>query len=162
MPVNSTYQSLADHLAGRDGDTWDASFKDVEAVLGRSLPGSAYRHQAWWANQNGAGHSQTHGWRSVGWRTTKLDLERQRVRFEREHRPSRRVGGDASPGSVPSSDPYGDLIERAMIISGIEGRDEVIAAALRAFIRQEAIRFVEELGGAAPDFQAAPRGRPWS
>jgi hypothetical protein len=141
---------------------WDASFRDVERVLGRDLPTSAYKYQAWWANQNGARHSQTHGWRSVGWRTAKLDLERKRVRFERE-RPD---GGSlaASAGDTPRSgpgDPNVDLVARAMAISGIEDREEVVAAALRAFIRSETVRFAEELGGSAPGFQAAPRERPW-
>ena len=84
------YQPLADFLAAKKGGQWDASFEEIEKQLGFSLPKSAYKYQAWWANQNGAGHSQNKGWRSVGWRTSRLDLERRRVRFEREREACRR------------------------------------------------------------------------
>jgi hypothetical protein len=49
-----------------------------------------------------------------------------------------------------------------MAVSGIGDRDEVINAALRAFITAEAVKFVTALGGTAPEFQASPRERPWS
>jgi hypothetical protein len=155
----SSYKPLADYLARRKGDQWDASFDDVERALGRPLPQSAYRYNAWWANQTGPGHSQTQGWRSVGWRTSKLDLERKRVRFERE-----RAISDA-PGDGATGEPDGVdevLVRRAMVISNIEDRSAVINAALQEFIRQGLVRFVEELGGSQPDFEAAPRERPWA
>lgn len=157
--ATSSYQPLADYLASKKGDVWEAAFSDVEEKLGRPLPRSAYRHQAWWANQSGPGHSQTHGWRSVGWRTSKLDLERQRVRFERE---------DCLPSPARTAERQADakideaLVERAQLVSGIEERGAVINAALREFIKREAIRGVVAMGGSAPGFQAAPRERPWA
>jgi hypothetical protein len=161
--TTSSYQPLADHLATRKDDVWEASFVDIQYILGRSLPRSAFVHPAWWANQTGPGHSQTRAWKSVGWKTSKLDLERRRVTFERDRTRSGeafRDAGDVQPGQL--HDPNADLIARAMAISGIGDREEVVAAALKSFIRQEAVRFVDELGGSAPDFQAAPRERPWS
>lgn len=160
MASSSTYQPLADYLAHKKADSWEATFSDVEATLGRPLPKSAYRHQAWWANQNGPGHSQTHGWRSVGWRTTKLDLEQCRVRFEREQKASPVVAGGQPGIDADSIDET--LVQRAIAISDIGGRGAVINAALREFIKREAIRGVIEMGGCAPDFEAAPRERPWS
>lgn len=160
MRANSSYQPLADYLADKEVDSWEASFREVEHKLGRELPQSAYRHQAWWANQSGPGHSQTHGWRSVGWRTSKLDLERRRVRFERERPISRpppvnpRMQNNGSPTQA-------ELIEQAMAISGIADREAVISGALRNFVEQEAVRGAIELGGSMPDFEAAPRKRPW-
>lgn len=151
----SSYQALADHLARRKGDVWEASFDEVEHALGRPLPRSAYRYNAWWANQTGPGHSQTHGWRSVGWRTSKLDLESRRVRFERD-----RAGQAAD--AHPTRDSEADLFAQAMAISGIPDRQSVIEAALREFIRQESIRGLIEMGGSMPGFEAAPRERPWS
>lgn len=152
----SSYQPLADHLAGRKGDSWEASFAEIERALGRPLPRSAYRYPAWWANQNGPGHSQTRGWRSVGWRTGKLDLEQRRVRFERD-RPS-----NASPSvvSTGSEAPLEELIRRAKAVSGIEDRDAVIAAALREFIEQQAIEGLIAMGGTMPDLIVPPRERP--
>jgi hypothetical protein len=151
----SSYSRLADFLASHKGDRWEASFAEVEQVLGRALPPSAAKHAAWWANQTSAGHSQTRGWRSVGWRTTALDLQRRRVRFERER-------------SAPAGDPMASaisadeaLIERARVISGIEDRDELIRRALESFIRREAAERLIALGGSQSDAWAPERGRPW-
>lgn len=155
----SSYKPLADYLARKKGDQWDASFDEVERALGRPLPQSAYRYNAWWANQTGPGHSQTQGWRSVGWRTAKLDLERKRVRFERERGLAAQPDADA-PGAGGGIDE--DLVRRAMDVSAIADRSAVINAALEEFIRQGLVRFVEELGGSQPGFEAAPRERPWA
>ena len=148
----SSYQPLADHLARRKSDVWEATFEEVEEALGRPLPRSAYRYNAWWANQNGPGHSQTQGWRSVGWRTSKLDLERRRVCFERV-RPARAPGG---------ADALEKLVVQAMAVSGIEDRTIVVEAALRDFIAQQAAAELVGMGGTMPDFAAAPRERPWT
>lgn len=156
----SLYRPLADHLAARKGDHWEASFEEIERTLGRPLPRSAYRYNAWWANQTGPGHSQTQGWRSVGWRTSRLDLERRRVRFERDSQPID-VKQPASEATESDYETLDQLLARAMAITGIEDRNEVIVAALREYIDQEAIRAVIELGGTMPDFEAAPRERPW-
>ena len=62
----SRYEPLAQFLAAKKTDVWEASFEEIEARLGARLPDSAYKYPAWWANQAGPGHSQTRGWRSVG------------------------------------------------------------------------------------------------
>jgi hypothetical protein len=145
----SSYQPLADHLASRKGDQWDATFEEIERALGRPLPRSAYRHNAWWANQVGPGHSQTHGWRSVGWRTSRLNLEQRRVRFEREKRPR-----------DESSNRRAELISQAMKMTGIGDPDAVVEKALQSLIAREAARHLMAMGGKAPDFEAPPRRRP--
>lgn len=157
----SSYKPLAEFLARQPEDQWDASFEDVERALGRPLPQSAYRYNAWWANQTGPGHSQTQGWRSVGWRTAKLDLERRRVRFEREEIPPE---PSQPPETVESAQESIDenLVRRATAVSDISDRIAVINAALEEFIHQKLVEFVRELGGSAPGFKAAPRERPWS
>jgi hypothetical protein len=150
----SRYQPLADFLAAQKGDEWTASFSDVEARLGFALPASAYKHPAWWANQSGGGHSQTRGWRSVGWRTAALDLERKRVRFERER--TRLVPG-TSPDDGESIE---SLIMQAREWTGIESRDAIIRQALKVFLAREAALRLARLGGTMPDFKAPPRRRP--
>jgi hypothetical protein len=146
------YQPLADFLATKKGDQWDASFAEIERQLGFPLPKSAYKYQAWWANQSGAGHSQTKGWRSVGWRTAKLDLEGRRVRFERE-----RLNG--GPARLDSRD-EDDLLRQARELSGIANEEELIREALRALVAREAGRRLIELGGTLPDLKVTPRKRP--
>lgn len=151
MPVGSTYDPLADFLRNKEGDVWDATFGDIERTLGRPLPASAYRYPAWWANQSGPGHSQTQGWRSVGWRTAKLNLERRRVRFERE-----RHGSEAD---VVRSDREG-LIKQARLLSGIEDREKLIDEALRLLIEAMAVDHLIAMGGAMPNLTIPPRERP--
>lgn len=153
MSIGASYQSLADFLARRDGDVWNATFDEVERVLRRPLPRSAYEHQAWWANQNGRGHSQTHGWRSVGWRTVKLDLERKRVCFEREKSENAR-----RPRQNSFPDP--NLFGEATRVTGIQDRNALIAEALRALIQRETSEYLLSLGGTMPDYSPAPRERP--
>ena len=156
----SRYEPLAQFLAAKKSDSWDATFLDIEKQLGAPLPQSAYKYPAWWANQTGPGHSQTRGWRSVGWRTCDLDLERRRVRFEREPAASRLPG--SNPQVSPGPESRASLIARAMAVSGICDRDHLIEEGLRALIARESARGLIELGGTMPEFQAAPRDRPWS
>jgi hypothetical protein len=52
------YEPLTHYLENQAEETWDASFSDVERVLGFALPRSACEYAAWWANQE-PGHSQT-------------------------------------------------------------------------------------------------------
>lgn len=159
MAITSSYQPLADYLAGRKADSWNATFDEIEARLGRPLPDSAYKYQAWWANQSGKGHSQTHGWKSVGWRTARLDLERRRVTFERQQRSAPRgPAGEREPAAPPRA--IEELLQQAMAVSGMTNPDAVMDRALRNFITQEAIRGLIEAGGSMPDFAAPPRERP--
>ena len=74
----SKYINLTTHLASRDGEVWEASFNDVEEVLGMPLPDSARQHRPWWANQ---GRAQSSAWQSAGWKTAKVDLENEKVTF---------------------------------------------------------------------------------
>lgn len=146
----SRYRPLADFLAGKKSDEWVASFGEIEERLGFPLPRSAYKYPAWWANQSGPGHSQTQGWRSVGWRTTRLDLERKRVRFERERR-------EEPAGAAARSDD--ELFRSAQELTGIEDRDALVREALRWLVAREAGRRLARLGGTMPDLEAPPRRR---
>ena len=85
-PVRSSgmnrYDRLQAYLESRPGDLWEATFSEVEAVLGEPLPYSARRHRPWWSN--GGGHTQTRAWRSAGWKTVKVDLQQETLEFRRE------------------------------------------------------------------------------
>lgn len=149
----SRYQPLADYLAAKKADHWEASFADIEGRLGYPLPQSAYRYSAWWANQSGSGHSQTRGWRSVGWRTMALDLERQKVRFEREPDASRTSGPTANDPDER------EMFARAEAVTGIRDRGALVAEALRALIARESGLRLARLGGSMPDYSIPPRER---
>jgi hypothetical protein len=149
------YQPLADFLASRDESEWDASFAEIESRLGFSLPPAARKYPAWWANQRGAGHAQTHGWRSVGWRTTRLDLARKRVRFVRER--SERAGALSRTSAM---DDHQSLIDNAGELTGIKDRDQLVVEALKALVEREAARRLARLGGTMPGYRPPDRERP--
>jgi hypothetical protein len=148
----SRYQPLADFLAGKKALEWEASFAEIEERLGFPLPHSAYTYPAWWANQTGPGHSQTKGWRSVGWKTSDLDLKRRRVRFERAKHAERK-------NAEPVPDGREALVRKAMELTGIDDRDRLMSEALRALVEREAARRLARLGGTIPDLEAPPRRR---
>jgi hypothetical protein len=56
------------------------TFREVEDILGFSLPKSARDHQAWWSNAR-QGHSHAAAWLDAGWRTANLDLSGETVTF---------------------------------------------------------------------------------
>jgi len=143
------YEPLGQFLRRRTHDRWSASFAEIEAVLGHALPKSARDYPAWWANQHGAGHSQT-SWLDAGWKTCNVDLKRGRVDFER-------AGAPRNPAALDDTD---TLIARAAELSGIGDRDEVIREALRALIEREGAKKLIALGGTMADFAAPSRRRP--
>lgn len=77
----SSYAGLGQHLASQNDDAVILGFDEIETILSRELPASAYRHRAWWANTES--HSQAAEWLQRGWRASDLDLERQQVTFRR-------------------------------------------------------------------------------
>lgn len=79
----SKYAALRDYLMSLKHDHWQASFEEVESVLGAPLPQSARRYPAWWANQNPQSHVQCSGWLDAGWRTANLNISAERVTFLR-------------------------------------------------------------------------------
>ena len=62
------YAPLQRHLLALADDRWDATFRDVEVVLGGPLPASARKHQAWWSNTTSLVSGKS--WLAAGWRTT--------------------------------------------------------------------------------------------
>jgi hypothetical protein len=72
------YQKLAEHLANIDEDVWEASFDEIQEVLGIPLPESAFQYPAWWANQ---GRAQSRAWESAGWKTKRVDLKNGQITF---------------------------------------------------------------------------------
>lgn len=148
----SQYEALANHLSRRSGTSWKATFAEIETIIGKKLPQSAYRYPAWWANQSGKGHSQVRGWRSVGWRTSALNLADRSVRFERDG------SGESDPGH---DDEQERLLLRARQLTGNDDRTELIVAGLKALIAREAGERLIAMGGMIPDFDVAPRERPF-
>jgi hypothetical protein len=72
------YQKLTLHLLNLEGDVWEASFEEIEEILGIPLPESAYQYPAWWANQ---GRAQSLAWEGAAWKTKRVDLKNGKVTF---------------------------------------------------------------------------------
>lgn len=78
---SSSYAALGDHLDGRSEAAVQLTFDEIESILDRALPASAYRHRAWWANTES--HSQAAEWLQRGWRASDLDLDSEKLTFKR-------------------------------------------------------------------------------
>ena len=74
----SKYFNLTTHLAGLDENVWEASFEEIQNILGMPLPPSAYQYPAWWANQ---GRAQSLAWQGAAWETRRVDLKNEKVTF---------------------------------------------------------------------------------
>jgi len=78
------YDPLTDYLSRRKEQSLVIGIPELEAVLGSSLPKSAYQYRAWWAN---GGHIQADSWLNAGWRVDWVDFSRRTVRFIRTGAP---------------------------------------------------------------------------
>jgi hypothetical protein len=58
------------------------AFDEIEAILGATLPPSAFRHRQWWANQS-TGSRAPH-WDAAGFKVDTVDAARRLVRFVRK------------------------------------------------------------------------------
>ena len=78
---SSSYAPLGDYLTRQRKSIVTLEFSEIESILSRSLPASAYQHRAWWANT--PSHSQAANWLQQGWEASNLDLAAQTVAFKR-------------------------------------------------------------------------------
>lgn len=79
------YFPLEQHLKALPDETRDVtmSFEQIEQIINDKLPTSAYKYQAWWANEIGGSHVQAHFWMDVGWKVDTVDLKKKWARFQR-------------------------------------------------------------------------------
>lgn len=81
------YDSLRDHLRGLTAFEWNATFAEIERVLGFALPNSATVHRSWWSNSGGLQVHQN-AWIKAGWSVSSVDLSRRIITFQRTRQPS--------------------------------------------------------------------------
>ena len=77
------YSLLFEFLAERSGNQIEITFSELEQILGFKLPDSAYLYRPWWANQAKSGHSQAMAWDTAGGKTKLVNLEEEKLMFER-------------------------------------------------------------------------------
>jgi hypothetical protein len=78
----SVYDKLAGLLAERREEAWEVGFAELERLIGRKLPASAWKYPAWWSNDP-SNNSMTKVWLRAGWRTEQVDVPGQTVVFRR-------------------------------------------------------------------------------
>jgi hypothetical protein len=79
MPL---YEPLGQYLKKKASSRIPMTFREVEAVIGRKLPASAYRHRPWWANE-ARGHSHAKAWLQAGYETEQVDMAAKKLVFRR-------------------------------------------------------------------------------
>lgn len=97
------------------------TFREVELVIGRKLPASAYRHRPWWANEE-RGHSHAKAWLQAGYKTEQVDMAAKKLVFRR----ARNERGVAEEGKMFSqteliTSPSAQKIERHPMIGALKG-----------------------------------------
>lgn len=65
------YEPIKDYLLNCKDDTVQLSYQEIEEIIEKSLPNSAYKYREWWAN---GGHSQADAWLDAGWKVEKVNL----------------------------------------------------------------------------------------
>lgn len=81
------YDPLRDYLAQCGNDDVTLSFSDIESMIGRPLPPSALRYDAWWANIGDSAltrHSHAKSWYAAGYQA-QVNRAEKTVRFSREN-----------------------------------------------------------------------------
>ncbi|WP_201760209.1 hypothetical protein [Bradyrhizobium sp. AC87j1] len=82
--VESVYDPLCQWLLSTRGQAVRLTFSEIEEILRRPLPASAYRFSAWWGNESSrkAGHTQAFAWLKAGFKA-KVSLKQRAVEFDR-------------------------------------------------------------------------------
>lgn len=68
MPKGDAYNELKNYLLEKKEEKIRLSFEEIEKILNRKLPNSAYKHpEPWWSNNYD--HSQAIAWIDAGYNT---------------------------------------------------------------------------------------------
>ncbi len=78
-----TYEPLYQYLKSLQADEVRMTFHEIERIIGRRLPRSAFMHQAWWANESNGSHVQARSWIDAGYEMSDLSREGSAVTFRR-------------------------------------------------------------------------------
>lgn len=80
-----SYAPLAAHLKSQDASVTsvEMTFQQVERILGKALPSSAFEYRAWWAND--PSKPQSTAWLDEGWRTVAINMSERLLTFIRSN-----------------------------------------------------------------------------
>lgn len=89
------YIPLTDFLRGRATNEIPMTFREIERIVGSTLPNSARRHRAWWSN-NTSNSVMTRAWLDAGFESSQVDMAGEKLTF-------RRARGRPGPQTAPAS-----------------------------------------------------------
>jgi CBS domain-containing protein len=80
---HGSYAPLAKYLEGQDPALTSVTlmFQDIETILKKELPRSAFEYRAWWSND--PTKPQSAAWLDEGWRTMSISMAERRLTFAR-------------------------------------------------------------------------------
>jgi hypothetical protein len=78
-----SYAPLAAHLKAQEASVTSLplTFQQIERILGKGLPSSAFEYRAWWAND--PSKPQSAAWLDEGWRTVAINMNGRWLTFVR-------------------------------------------------------------------------------
>lgn len=132
----SKYDGLRAHLEALRTDRWEASFSEIEQVLGFKLPPSAREYHAWWGHEQHPTAPHKRAWLDAGWRTSRANLSRRTVRFERVKKTAAARAHDRIE-PFRCSDPRVDRMARELANKTGEGVGEAVVIALQERLNRE-------------------------
>jgi hypothetical protein len=77
----SKYAPLTAGLSDHVGPEWRATFAEIEAMLGFTLPRGARSGRIWWANSGAMPHQRA--WTGAGWEVAEVDQDAGLVTFRK-------------------------------------------------------------------------------
>jgi hypothetical protein len=110
------YEPITAYLCRTQGRSVRLTFGQVERIIKRPLPRSAYRYREWWSN-NPTGHSHARSWTAVGWRTQKVNLEKRELVFSKL---SDALGAPPSKPAQEIPDPFGSMRGSVTFFPGVD------------------------------------------
>ena len=103
------YEPISRFLTKTKARSVTLTFEQVESILCRPLPRSAYSHPEWWSN-NTKGHSHARSWVEAGWRTREINLKEQSIVFARLK--------SRQPPNIP--DPFGAMRGSVVFVPDVD------------------------------------------
>ena len=103
--MRGKYAPLHRHLSNLDAREWATTFREVEKILGATLPPSARTYQEWW-NPSDHTHTQARAWMIAGWEPAIVNIRAETVVFRRTRSSAHRSNTPAirpSRANAPSS-----------------------------------------------------------
>ena len=81
MNRKEDYLKLAVYLQNCGYDEITLTFDQIEEIIEKTLPASAYKHNAWWGSDEEHSHSV---WLKVGYKACHINLTQKTVMFRRK------------------------------------------------------------------------------